>query len=148
MPTFTTLGLRPEVPEGAHLGKIIKATERTSSNGNEMIVMTIELPPPGRQRLRCTVTFVPGAQVLVNALCQSAGLIRPSEPDIQVELCSHHLLNRYLYFRAELDESGAPKIVRFLSREQALSINPKLAGIAIQPLLPITLPVVERKLFP
>ena len=109
MPTFTTLSLLPDIPAGVHLGKIVKATERISERGNPMIVMTIELPPPDRQRLPCTITFVPAARALVNAFCSSAGLIKPSEPNISVEPTARHCLNRYLYFRLEHDEDGAPK---------------------------------------
>jgi hypothetical protein len=144
MPVFTTLALSPEVPAGTYLGNVIKATERTSSNGNPMLILAIELPPPGRQWLPCVVTFVPGAQVLINALVSSAGLVRPSEPDIEVELAPHHLMNRYLYFRVELDEDGAPKISRFIIREAALQANPRLADVAIQSLPPVTLPAVQK----
>jgi hypothetical protein len=149
VPTFSTLPPQPpQVPPGIHIGKVVRAVERLSSNGNEMLVLTLELPPPDRQRLPCVLTFVESARRPIDAFCSSAGLIRPLEPDIEVELRADHCLRRYIYFRLEHDESGTPKIVRFIDREQALLINPKLAGIAIQPLLPITLPVVERKLFP
>jgi hypothetical protein len=144
MPTFTTLALTPEVPAGAHLGKIVKAVERVSERGNQMIVMTIELPPPDRQRLACTITFVPAARALVNAFCSSAGLVKPIEPDIEVELGAAHCLGRYLYFKIELDEDGAPRISRFIGRETALQLNPRLAEVKTQPQAPVVLPIVRK----
>lgn len=145
MPTFSTLPPPPPpIAPGTYLGKIATATERTSANGNPMIVMTIELPPPDRQRLPCVVTFVPAARALVNALAASADLLRPSEPDVEVELSSHHLLNRYIYFRVEHDEDGAPRITRFIDRQVALAANPRLAEVAIQPQAPIALPIVRK----
>jgi hypothetical protein len=145
MPTFSTLAPQPSpVPPGVHLGKIVKAVEKMSERGNPMIVMTIELPPPGSQRLPCVLTFCEQARRPIDAFCSSAGLIRPLEPDIEVELRSSHCLGRYLYFKVELDEDGGPKIVRFIDRDVAVQLNPALGAIAIQPRAPVTLPVVRK----
>jgi hypothetical protein len=145
VPVFSTLPPPPPpIPAGVHLGKVVKATEKTSANGNQMISMTIELPPPDRQRIGCVLTFVGAAKPVINAFCASAGLPGPTAPDIQVELSAYHCLGRYLYFKVEQDEDGGPKITRFITREQALAINPKLAGVAIQPQAPVTLPILER----
>jgi hypothetical protein len=145
VPTFSTLLPQPPpIPPGVHLGKIVKASERTSANGNEMIVMTIQLPPPGSQRLPCVLTFCEQARRPIDAFCSSAGLIRPLEPDIEVELRAAHCLNRYIFFKVALGESDEPKIVRFLDREAALLINPAIAQIPIQPQAPVALPVVRK----
>jgi hypothetical protein len=143
MPTFSTLPPQPlPIPPGVHLGKIVKAVEKVSERGNAMISMVIELPPPGRERLPCILTFVEAARPVVNAFCSSAGLLKPVEPDVQVELAAHHALGRYLYFKVEHDEDGAPKITRFITREAALLIDPSLAEVKIQPQIPVTLPIV------
>jgi hypothetical protein len=95
------------------------------------------------QRLPCVLTFVEPARKVVDAFCSSAGLIRPVEPDIEVELKPAHVLHRYVYFRIEQDEDGAPKITRFLDRAAALAANPALATVAIIPQEPLALPVVH-----
>lgn len=145
MPTFSTLPPQPPpIQPGVHLGKIVKAVEKVSERGNEMISMVIELPPPGRERLPCILTFVEAAKPVINAFTQSAGLLRPSEPNVEVELSANHCLGRYIYFKLEHDEEGAPKISRFISRDAALLINPRLAEVAIQPQAPVTLPIVSN----
>jgi hypothetical protein len=110
MPTFATLPPPPPlIPLGVHLGKVVKATERTSANCNQMISMTIELPPPGRERLPCILTFVEPAKPVINAFCASAGLIRPTAPDVQVELSAYHCLGRYLISSSSTTRTAGPK---------------------------------------
>ena len=144
MATFRTLPpAPPPIPAGIHLGKIVKASERISSNGNTMLVMVIELPSPGNQRLPCVLTFVEPARRVIDAFCSSAGLIRPIEPDIEVELKPGHVLHRYIYFRVENDEDSESKITRFLDRAAAVTANPALAKVAIVPQEPLALPVIK-----
>jgi hypothetical protein len=144
MATFRTLPpAPPPIPTGIHLGKIVKATERISANGNTMLVMSIELPSPGSPRLPCVLTFVEPARRVVDAFCSSAGLIRPIQPDIEVELRPEHVLHRYIYFRVENDEDSTPRITRFLDRAPAITANPALAKVAIVPQEPFALPVVN-----
>jgi hypothetical protein len=102
------------------------------------------LPPPGSQRLPCVLTFCDQVRRPIDAFCSSAGLIRPLEPDIEVELRASHCFGRYPYFKVELDEDGGPKIVRFIDRDVAVQLNPTLGAIAIQLQAPVTLPVVRK----
>ena len=143
MPTFKTLPpVEPPPAPGTYVAKIIKAAQRTSEAGNEMLVMRIQLPEG--KTLPCILTFVERSRVVVNAFCSSAELIRPSEPDTEVDLRPEHCLNRYLYFKLECDEDGSPRISRFIDRQTALAANPRLAGIKLGPQQPLVLPIVRK----
>jgi hypothetical protein len=143
VPTFKTLPpIEPPPAPGVYIAKIVKAAERVSEAGNSMIVMVFELPD--RRRLPCVLTFVDQARRPIDAFCSSAELIRPSTSDIEVELRADHCLNRYIYFRLEHDEDGAPRITRFIDHQAALAANPRLAEIALNPQQPLTLPVVRK----
>jgi hypothetical protein len=145
VPTFRTLlPIEPPPAPGIYIGKVIRAVERLSSNNNEMLVLTLELPPPGRERLPCILTFCEAARKPIDAFCSSAGLIRPLEPDVEVCLRPEHVLQRYVYFRLEHDQDGSPRITRFIDRQAAVQLNPKLAEVAIQSLPPVALPIVPQ----
>jgi hypothetical protein len=108
-------------------------------------MLSMRLQLPDGKTLPCILTFVEEARRPIDAFCASADLIRPSEPDIEVELRPEHVLHRYVYFRLEHDADGAPRIVRFIDREIALQLNPKLADVAIQTLPAVTLPVAQME---
>jgi hypothetical protein len=143
MPTFRTLPPveTPPAP-GIYVGKIIKALERTSENGNPMLILRLQLPDG--KTLPSILTFVKAAEPVINAFCQSAELLRPSEPNIEVDLRPDHCLNRYIYFRLEHDEDGASRITRFIDRQAALAANPRLADIKLGPQQPLALPIVRK----
>jgi hypothetical protein len=147
MPTFSTLPPSPPpILPGTYIAKVISASERVSEAGNDMIVMRLLLPD-GRA-LPCCLTFVPQARPVLNAFCDSAGLTKPSDPDVEVQLTAEICKGRYLYITVstEVESSGdpTPRIVRFLTRDQALILNPALAKTVLQPQEPIQLPVVSH----
>src|SRR5215475_4963916 len=126
MPRFTTLPpQQPPIAPGVYIGKIAGATERVSENGNDLISMRITFPDG--QSLPCCLTFVPQARAAINAFCDSTGLIKPSDADVEVELATTHCKGRYIYVLVsnDLESNGeaAPRISRFLTREAALAAN-------------------------
>jgi hypothetical protein len=130
----------PPAPD-TYVAKIIKAIEKISEAGNSMLILRLQLPDG--KTLPSVLTFVQRAEPVINAFCQSTELLRPTEPNTEVELRPEHCLGRYVYFRLEHDQDGAPKIVRFIDRAAALAADPRLASVALQPQAPITLPVIK-----
>jgi hypothetical protein len=107
-----------------------------------MITMRLQLP--NGKTLPSVLTFVERAEPVINAFCQSAELLRPTETGTEVELRPEHVLHRYVYFRFEHDEDGAPKITRFIDRRGALAANPRLADIKLGPQQTLMLPIVRK----
>src|SRR6516225_6049998 len=147
MPRFATLPpQQPPIAPGIYVAKISSATERVSENGNDLISMRIVFPDG--QSLPCCLTFVPQARPVINAFCDSAQLIKPANPDVEVELTAAHCKNRYLYILLSNDPEAngepSPRITRFLTREAALAVNPSLSKISLQPQEPMQLPIVPH----
>jgi hypothetical protein len=147
MPTFkTNKTMAPVIPDGCYLAKVISAKEKLSANGNEMIVMQLQLAGAGI--IPCILTFVDRAKAAINAFCASAELIRPKVNNVEVNLTANDCLGRYLYvtiFNEHDGEGGDPypKIVRFLTRQAALIKNPQLSKIKLrEPQLPRQLKVI------
>jgi hypothetical protein len=142
MPSFTTLPpRRPPIPAGVHVVKIIAAKEKLSEAGKDMIVMKL-MVPDGRT-IGSVLTFCEAARPVISAFCGSAGLRTPAEADIAVDLTASHCLGRYLYIVVSVETDGQtgtqPKVTRFLTREEALAINPELAKVQLREQQPLEL---------
>jgi hypothetical protein len=142
MPSFQTLPpAQPSISPGVYVAKIITAKEKISENGNDMLVMKLMIPD-GRS-IGSVLTFVPAAQPVINAFCDSAELRKPAEADIAVDLRAADCLNRYVYVTISVETDGQtgaqPKVIRFLTREEALAINPELAKVQLREQAPLEL---------
>jgi hypothetical protein len=143
MPTFKPKKSTTSViPDGVYVTKIIAAEERCSGVGNDMLVMTLRLPTG--EALPCILTFVKKARTAINCFCDSAQLLRPDDPEADVELTAADCLNRYLYVGITNDNPGPvsdpyPHVSRFLTREAALVKNPQLATIVLEDQKPLEL---------
>ena len=142
--------LPPPIPDGCYVAKILSATERPSAHGNMMIVMQLQLAGAGN--IPCCLTFVNKARVAINAFCDSAELIRPTDPGIEVDLTAADCLGRYIYVTIVNDDDGEggepfPKIVRFLTRQAALIKNPAIAKVVLQEQKPRHLHIVSKPEF-
>jgi hypothetical protein len=126
MPSINTLSpQRSPIGPGVYVAKVIAAKEKISEAGNDMPVMKLRLPD-GRT-IGSVLTFVPAAQPVINAFCDSADLRKPADPDVAVDLSDSHCLCRYVYITVSVEtdnQTGAqPKVTRFLTRVEALAIN-------------------------
>jgi hypothetical protein len=138
MARFTTASITPPSPRpGAHLARIVKAKERVSGNGNPMLLMTARFP--GDEELGFVITFVAAAAKLVSNFCRSIELELPQGDGVEVEIRPGDVLGRYFYPLVEADEDGTPRITRFLSKSEALAINPGLATVKLEPQTPRSL---------
>jgi hypothetical protein len=147
MPTFTNPApVEHSLPAGVYVGKITRAIEKISEAGNSLISMVFTVPD-GR-RISSIVTFVPAAALVIAALCDSCGLIRPAEAGVQIDLDAQLFRDRHVYFivTEEHDENGdsTSRVTRFLTREKALRLNPKLGAIRLQEQPPVVLPIIGR----
>jgi hypothetical protein len=150
MPRFSPAKLNHNFPpDGIHLFRVAKVVEKQSERtGYPLLVMTLETPDS--KRITSVLTFCEQAKVVISAVCRSAGLIMPEDPDVDVTLEAHHLLSRYIYgvvvsSTGDLLSDPEPRVVRFLTREQAIQKNPAIAQIPLRILPAVTLPVVARE---
>src|SRR5262245_6552678 len=96
MASFNTLPPRqPSIAPGIYVAKIVAAKEKISENGNDMLIFKLMIPD-GRM-IGSVLTFVPAAQPVINAFCDSAELHKPAEADVAVDLHAADCLNRYVY---------------------------------------------------
>jgi hypothetical protein len=148
MPTFETMSPRqPPIGPGTYIVKIVKAREKVSEKGNDVILMTLALPDS--RTITAAITFVDSAKPVINAFVSSCGLTAPSEPGISVDLPANILVGRFCYITVstETDDLGGvySKVVRYLSRQEALAVNPDLAKIQLREQPPIQLPPATSK---
>lgn len=145
MARFVTAALPPPAPQpGVHVARIVKAKERVSEAGNTMLIMTAKFLD--HSELGFVITFVPKAAKLVGFFCRSCGLELPEGAGVEVEIRPEDVEGRVFYPVVELDGDGleaTPRVTRFLSRAEALSVNPKLAEIRVQEQSPRTLRAVN-----
>jgi hypothetical protein len=142
---FITAALPPPGPKpGVHVARVVKARERVSDAGNSMLLMTARFPD--QTELGFVITFVEKAAKLIAYFARSAELILPEGEGVEVEILPTDVEGRLFYPVVELDGEGleaVPKITKFLSRAEALAINPALEKIALQPQAAIQLPAVK-----
>ena len=152
MPTFKpfTNNATSIVPSGCYLGRVAEARERLSNNGNETIVMRVQLAGSGV--LSCILTFVPKAEVAISAFCRSAGMVFPSGDDAEVKLTAADCLGRHLYVIVAVESDQltgtVSRISRFLAREEALIINPALSKVVLKEQAPLRLQPAQVKTNP
>jgi hypothetical protein len=131
------------------VAKVVSAKEKISDAGNDMIVMRLSIPD-GRT-IGSVLTFVPQAQPVINAFCDSAELRKPAQADVAVELTTRDCLGRYVYIAVTVETDNrtgaAAKVTRFLRREEALLLNPELARVAIRDQVPVELRRTQPNLF-
>jgi hypothetical protein len=141
MGRFTTAPLPPPAPPaGIHVAKIIRAKETLSEAGNSVLRMQARFP--GGEELPFAITFVPQAARVVGFFCRSLDLELPGGDGVEVEIKPADVLGRYFFPVVEIDGQGVEavaKIVRFLSRTEAIAARPELAGIKLQSQTPHTL---------
>jgi hypothetical protein len=135
MATFHTLLPKPPaIAPGVCVAKVSAAREKVSEAGNEMLVMKLMIPD-GRT-IGSALTFCEAARPVISAFCESAYLRKPAEPNIAIDLNASHVLNRYVYLVVSVETDGQtgaqPKVTRFLTRAEALAINPELAKIVLR----------------
>lgn len=141
MPRFRIVHFKSDaIADGCYVAKIISAEEKTSDSGNAMLVMKLRLPDD--RELPCVLTFVEKAEVVINAFCDSAQLIKP--PNGEAEISASDCVNRYLYVSVANETKDPhsdpiPHVTRFLTREQALIKNPQLAHVQLQEQKPLLL---------
>jgi hypothetical protein len=149
MPRFSPAKVEHNLPQdGVHIFKVTKVLEKVSERtGYPMLIMTLETPDA--KRISSTLTFCEAAKYVISACCKSAGLILPADPNTEVEAGPQHLLGKYLYTTvvsnpSELLDDPEPRVARFLTREQAIQKNPKIAEIPLRDWPEIVLPAVSR----
>jgi hypothetical protein len=147
-PSFETMPTRqPPIGPGTYIVKVIKAREKLSEKGNDVILMTLALPDS--RTLSAAITFTDSTRAVLNAFVASCGLTVPAEPGIRVELPANILVGRYCYITVatESDDQGGvySKFVRYLTRAEALAVNPELAKITLREQAPIHLaPAINK----
>jgi hypothetical protein len=126
--------------------KVLKARDGVSPAGNEALIMRLGFP--GGERITSVLSFVKNASRVIACFCDSAELIRPEGGTGEFELTSADVAGRYLYVvvTSEPDQDTSepvPRVVRFLTRSEAIRRNPALEKVRIQPQSPRPLRTVK-----
>jgi hypothetical protein len=142
---FTTAQLPPPLPKpGVHAARIVKATEKTSEAGNTVLRMTARFVD--LSELSFAVTFVERAAKLIGFFCRSCELELPEGAGVEVEIRPEDVAGRIFYPLFEMDGDGidaVPRITKFLSRSEAVTANPAIAQLKLQPQSPRVLRAVN-----
>jgi hypothetical protein len=136
MARFTTAKLEPPVAAGVYVARIVKAREKTSEAANQMLVMTARLSTGAEIPFVVTFAASRKSAKLVAYFARSLDLIIPEDEGIEIELLPQDVLDRVFYPQIELDNDGQPRIVQFLSRQEAIAINPQIAEVRLRPQSP------------
>jgi hypothetical protein len=132
--------LIPSGPKvGIHIGRIVEAKEKVAESGNVVWILLAKFPD--RSELRFHVTFATSdkSRRLVMFFLKSLDLVLPEAVGAQIDLLPRDVQGRLFYCLIEPDSEGAPRITKFLSRAEALGLNPALAQIATAPQAPRTI---------
>jgi hypothetical protein len=138
--------LLPSGPKaGVHIARIAEVKEKVAESGN--VVWRISARFVDKSRLTFYVTFAPSekAQRLVAFFARSLDLILPGAPGAQVDLRPEDIQGRLFFCTVELDSEGAPRITKFLRKDEAFAINPALSNVAVAPQEPRTIRAVETE---
>jgi hypothetical protein len=138
--------LLPSGPKaGVHIARIAEVKEKIAETNN--VVWRISARFVDKSQLVFSVTFAPSekAQRLVAFFLRSLELVLPTEPGAQVDLRPEDIQGRLFYCTVELDEEGAPRITKFLRKDEAFAINPELRKVAAAPQEPRTIRAVDRE---
>jgi hypothetical protein len=146
MARFTIPELLPNGPKaGVHIARIAEVKEKVSEAGN--VVWSLLAKFPDRSELKFYVTFADSdkSRRLVVFFLKSLGLVLPEAPGSQIDLSPNDAKDRLFYCAIELDSDGAPKITKFLSREEALAMNPAISRVAVAPQEPRVIGCAESE---
>jgi hypothetical protein len=145
MARFTTAKLQPPIQPGAYFARIVRARERISETGNSMLLLTAQLSTGAE--LPFVVTFAQSQRSakLVAYFARSLDLIIPDGEGVEAEILPQDVLDRAFYPQIELDDEGQAKIVRFLSRQEAVAINADIEKIRLRPQVPRALRLVNDR---
>jgi hypothetical protein len=134
MPTFKRQPRTAHIAPGYYLARVVAAEARLAeTSGNPLIKLSLTVWP-GSHRITTRLTFVPAALWMIEAFCDSAGLLLPDAIGSNVNLTADDCLGRYCYAwikDREVDEDTYSTVHRFLTRENALKKNPELAKIPL-----------------
>jgi hypothetical protein len=134
VPTFKRQPKTTHIAPGYYLARVIAAEARLAeSSGNPLIKLSLTVWP-GSHKIITRLTFVPAALWMIEAFCDSAGLLLPDAVGTDVKLTSDDCLGRFCYVwikDREVDGDTYSTVHRFLTREAALKKNPALAKIPL-----------------
>ena len=98
----------PPPSPGAHVARIIRAKEKTSTAGHPMLIMTARFAD--LSELGFVITFAPTTGKIVSYFCRSAELTMPPGGTGEAEILPEDVPGRHFYPFVEYDrDPGAAK---------------------------------------
>lgn len=121
------------LPEGAYMLRILEAIEQESSKGSDMIKLKLTTVPQNKY-IWDYLVFHPKSAWVIQAFCRSSGLELPIN-EADVDLNPKDCLSRICYAELvhERGQDGRTRLVveRYLTRQEALKINPALQKVPL-----------------
>src|SRR5215467_2118148 len=121
------------LPAGVYMLKVIDCTETVSTNGSDMFKLKLATIPHDRYVYDYLV-FNPNSFWVIADFCQSSGLELPDK-EADIDIYPNDCLLRVCYAELvhELGRDGKTRlsVERYLSRKEAIGINPALAHVNV-----------------
>jgi hypothetical protein len=134
MARLTIPELLPGGPKpGIHIARLAEVKEKISEAGNVVWNMLARFPDKSQMRFYVTFADSDKARRLVVFFLKSLGLVLPENPGAQIDVAARDVVDRLFFCKVELDEDGAPRIVKFICEDEATGLNPELRKIARAP---------------
>jgi hypothetical protein len=122
----------PLLPAGVYMLKVIDCTETVSTNGSDMFKLKLATIPHDRYVYDYLV-FTPNSSWVIADFCRSSGLELP-DTEADIDIHPNDCLQRVCYAELvhEVGKDGKTRlsVERYITRQQALGINPALAQIS------------------
>jgi hypothetical protein len=120
-------------PAGVYMLKVIDCTETVSTNGSDMFKLKHTTIPHDRYVYDYLV-FHPKAAWVIADFCRSSGLELPSQ-EADIDIFPNDCLLRVCYAELvhEVGRDGKTRlsVERYLSRDEAIAINPALVRVNV-----------------
>jgi hypothetical protein len=142
MPPFSAPSQNATLPApGLYAARIDGARlDVSKASGSDMLVMRLKLLPDAGE-VRAYLPFSARTRVVLERFCKSCGLIFPADGS-EIFIEPNQVLGRFVYTEVghyEWKGRLHAKAVRYLSRRQALAVNPDLDETGVRGQTPIQL---------
>ena len=143
MARFTVAKLDALPSPGVFAGRIIVAREKTAESGNPTLRLRARFHDGSELPFVITLAASEKAAKLVGYFARSCDIVLPPA-GAEAELRAADVENRLFFAEVALDENGEPRIVKFLSKQEACVRNPEIGKLSFHPQEPLRLQPVDN----
>ena len=146
MARFTVAKLDAPTPRaGVHAGRIISAKEKVAESGNPTLRLRARFHDGSELPFIITLAPSEKSAKLVGHFARSCELLLPPA-GTEAEIRASDIEGRLFFAEVAADETAEPRIIKFLSKQEAFARNPQLSTHSFRPQTPLKLqPVNDRE---